>query len=75
MQSREVTRPALRAVLKQELLSDVELAALLGITTAVLRKWRVQGKGPKWIKLGSLVRYRLSDAYAFVENCPSGGAA
>jgi len=32
-----------------------------------LRNWRVRGEGPKFLKIGRLVRYRLSDVLAWEE--------
>jgi predicted DNA-binding transcriptional regulator AlpA len=58
----------------RELLSDTELATYLGVKVSTLRKWRVLREGPTWIKLGSLVRYRLADVNAFLDSCPKGGA-
>jgi hypothetical protein len=54
-------------------MSDIELAKYYGVSVATVRKWRLLGQGPKWIKLGSLVRYRLDDAQAYLETRPSGG--
>ena len=34
------------------LLSDVELAALLGASLQTVRNWRWRGEGPKYVKLG-----------------------
>ena len=56
------------------LLSDVDLARYLGVSVATLRKWRIRRVGPKWLKLGSLVRYRLSDVHTYLNGCPQGGA-
>ncbi len=36
-------------------------AALLNLSPSTLAKWRVSGKGPKFVKLGSRVGYRTSD--------------
>jgi hypothetical protein len=32
-----------------------------------MRHWRLTGKGPKWLKLGSAVRYRPEDVQAYLE--------
>ncbi len=66
--------PAPVTALAPALLSDAELAKYLGVSVAALRKWRVNGTGPRWIKLGALVRYRLSDVHEYLDNCPSGGS-
>lgn len=59
----------------EQLLSDVDVAKVYGIKVATIRKWRIIGKGPRWIKLGSLVRYKVSDVNEFLESCPVGRSA
>ncbi len=36
-------------------------AARLGVETTTLQNWRWSGDGPRYVKVGRLVRYRLSD--------------
>lgn len=52
-----------------QLLTPKELAQRWQVANNTLRKQRVAGKGPKYIKLGesrnSEVRYRLEDVEAF----------
>ena len=38
-----------------------------------IRKWRAQGRGPRWIKVERGVRYRLSDVLEYLNTRPSGG--
>jgi len=41
-----------------KLLSEREAGNVLGVTAIGMRKWRVKGLGPPWIRLGKrLVRY------------------
>lgn len=47
--------------------SETELARRVSVSTAVLRKWRREGKGPRFLKLGRLVRYLVSDVDAWLE--------
>jgi len=55
----------------EKFLTTKEAAAYLGLMPCTLEKWRCQGKGPRFVKLGSkAVRYRRSDLDAFV----AGGA-
>jgi hypothetical protein len=68
MRSKEVTAQSL-----QSLMSDVDLAAFFGVKVSTIRKWRILGIGPRWIKMGRLVRYRPDDALAFLESRSSGG--
>lgn len=45
-------QPAIR-----RLLNNDEAADELGISRRTLPVWRVQGKGPQFVKIGKLVRY------------------
>lgn len=49
------------------LLTQKEAAEILSVSPLTLEAWRWQGKGPKYIKIGKLARYRESDIYAFIE--------
>jgi excisionase family DNA binding protein len=44
-----------------ELLTIDEAAAYLKVPVETLRKWRSQGHGPKAVKLGRHLRYRLDE--------------
>jgi hypothetical protein len=44
------------------------LAEILVLTPVYLRQLRLTGRGPRFCKLGRLVRYRLSDALAWAES-------
>jgi hypothetical protein len=48
------------------LLDERHAAAFLGIAPRTLRNWRPQRRGPRYVKLGSLIRYELTDLLAFV---------
>ena len=49
------------------LLNEEKTAEFLGLSTATLRKWRWEGKEPRFIKLGRRVVYRMSDIEAYLE--------
>lgn len=49
------------------LLSDREVADACAISVATLRKWRSQGRGPRFLKIGALVRYRPEDICAWID--------
>ena len=56
----------------EELFDDASAGEFLGgkvspISPRTLQRWRVEGVGPKWIKVGRLVRYRRSDLEAYLE--------
>lgn len=51
-----------------DLISEVEVALLLGIAIATLRNWRAKKIGPRWLKIGErAVRYRQGDVEAFID--------
>ena len=49
-----------------ELLDEKQAAALLRVTTKGLQSWRYRGNGPRFVKVGRCVRYRLEDLQTFV---------
>jgi hypothetical protein len=46
-------------------LSQVELAARWNLSPRTLERWRWRGEGPRFLKLGGRVAYRLSDIELF----------
>jgi hypothetical protein len=52
-----------------EVVSERSAAALLAVSVALLRKWRRTGGGPPYLRIGRLVRYRLSDLRNFMDSC------
>lgn len=51
---------------QDRLLSPVEVAEFFGVRVGTLARWRSDGGGPPYIKVGSLVRYRRVDLDKFV---------
>jgi hypothetical protein len=49
-----------------KLLNEYGAADLLTLSVATMRRWRLLRQGPKWIKLGSAVRYRPEDIEAYI---------
>lgn len=48
---------------------DTRQAALyLGLSWNTLNSWRYRGDGPRYLKLGAAVRYRVEDLDAFLMN-------
>ena len=45
---------------------EKSVAERLYLSCACLRKWRKEGRGPKWIKLGRAVRYPAPDLEAWL---------
>jgi len=51
-------------------------AEMLGLSRGTLANWRAEGRGPRYIKLGRDVLYRVSDLEAWLDAQPTiGGAA
>lgn len=46
---------------------ESEVAIFLGVSTKSLQKWRWQGRGPRFAKFGSNVRYALDDVKDYAE--------
>ena len=49
-----------------ELVDECRLAARLGVSRATLQSWRYMGRGPSYIKIGRLIRYRNADVDAYL---------
>lgn len=49
-------------------LSNQDLADRYNISLDTVRKWRAEGRGPRAIKVGRHVRYRLEDVEAWEEH-------
>jgi predicted DNA-binding transcriptional regulator AlpA len=68
-------RPAASAIDSQHeaihdearLLTEHEVANLLTLSIKTVRNWRLSGFGPPHLKLGRLVRYRVSDVKAWLK--------
>ena len=50
------------------LLTVCETAEILRCSVHSLNKWRLTGNGPRFVRVGSRVRYRLSAIADFIEN-------
>lgn len=46
-------------------MNEEQLAAYWGISARTLQRWRIEGRGPDYVKLGRSVRYRIVDAAEF----------
>ncbi|MFC3558879.1 helix-turn-helix transcriptional regulator [Sphingomonas qilianensis] len=44
-----------------------EASRLLGLSNGTLRKMRLYGNGPRFVKLGRAVRYRVSELDAYLD--------
>jgi excisionase family DNA binding protein len=58
--------------IEQQFLSPRELAKYLGISLSAIVAYRTDGNGPAYLKVGRLVRYRISDVEKWLdENNPT----
>jgi len=57
----------------QELLNEHQVAQLVALSVASVRRWRLLRIGPKYLKIGSAVRYRPADISTWLESRPMGG--
>ena len=55
------------------LLNEFDVARVTGLSVASVRRWRLFGRGPKYLKLGSAVRYRAEDLQSWLSARPVGG--
>lgn len=47
--------------------SNQQAADYLGMTAATMNKWRCTGEGPRFMKVGRLIKYRRSDLDEFLQ--------
>ncbi len=59
----------------QRLLNERQVADSCAISVLTLRKWRTEGRGPRYVKIGTLVRYRPEDVDALIQSHESQSAA
>ena len=50
------------------LLTEGEVAEVLKCTKSALRRWRREERGPRYVRVGRLIRYRQPDLELFIEN-------
>jgi len=49
-----------------ELIDEARLAAQFGVSRSTLQSWRYSARGPRFIKIGRLIRYRAADVDAYL---------
>jgi predicted DNA-binding transcriptional regulator AlpA len=54
-------------------LTEGEVSERTHISLATLRRWRLENRGPKYHKFGSLVRYGEEELILWEEAQPTGG--
>ncbi len=53
------------------LLNEFDVAKILGVSVATVRRWRWIKEGPRYWKIGSLVRYSRASLDDYLAKCPS----
>jgi excisionase family DNA binding protein len=53
------------------LLTESDVAERLRVSLASVRRWRLEKRGPTFLKVGSLVRYRPEDLESWVSTLPT----
>jgi predicted DNA-binding transcriptional regulator AlpA len=57
----------------EALLDEKEISRILRVSTGTLRAWRCEGRGPRFVKMGQMVRYSRQDVRAWLAQLPTGG--
>ena len=65
----------LRGDLMLDLLTENDVSKRLNVSVASLRRWRLQGRGPAFLKVGCLVRYRPEDLDSWIAHLSVAGYA
>jgi excisionase family DNA binding protein len=69
MEASTMNTPASTPAAPSQVFTTVEAADYLKLSKATLNCWRVKGgKGPRFCKMGSAVRYRRADLDAWLES-------
>lgn len=55
--------------------TEIEVSRKTKISLATLRRWRLEGRGPRYRKFGSLVRYGEDELDDWMDAQPGGGDA
>lgn len=56
----------------ERVLDEKVVDATFGLTVSKLRRYRLTGGGPIYLKIGGQIRYRPRDIEAFLESCKVG---
>jgi len=59
----------------QNLFTEQDVSRQLHVSLATLRRWRLERRGPKFIKVSSLVRYRPEELEEWLASQPVGGTS
>lgn len=59
--------------LGERLLNEHDVAVKLGLSVGTIRRWRLIRCGPRYLKVGSAVRYKPEEVQGWIDACPRGG--
>jgi predicted DNA-binding transcriptional regulator AlpA len=57
----------------ENLLNEHDVARIIGLSVASVRRWRLLRQGPTYIKIGAAVRYKPEAIAAWLDSRPTGG--
>lgn len=52
---------------KRELIDTPPAAAYLGVSPHTMENWRYLGQGPRYFRIGSLIKYDVADLDAWLD--------
>ena len=55
--------------MKTTLYDEDAAAEYVRLSARTLQKWRLEGRGPKFLKIGKRIMYREEDLEAFLASC------
>jgi predicted DNA-binding transcriptional regulator AlpA len=53
-----------------EIMNEHQVADYIGMSVASVRRWRTIRNGPKFLKIGSAVRYKREEVEGWLNSCP-----
>lgn len=57
----------------ENLLNEHDVARIIRLSVASVRRWLLLKQGPRFLKISSSVRYRPEDVEAWLNSLPTGG--
>jgi predicted DNA-binding transcriptional regulator AlpA len=57
----------------EPMLNERDVARITGMSVQTIRRWRLFRGGPRYLKIGSAVRYKPEDIAEWLESRPAGG--
>ena len=63
----------MRVNIIQDFLTEKEVANQISVSLASLSRWRLEHRGPPFVKVGALVRCRPEDLEQWLQTLPAGG--